>query len=143
MRPFGVTLIAYYQILRGALGTAFGLAVLLVSSLAARLASLAAEGNAAGAILHGLGRFAGLGVLILAVLHIVAGFGLLKMQNWGRLLTVLFSAIGLVVLLPVIMVAHGLPLVTGAINAISIIYLVMPSTKRLFHGAKPVLRAAA
>ncbi len=44
-------------------------------------------------ILHSLGRVAGVGVLVFALLHILAGFGLLKMQNWGRLLTLLFSAI--------------------------------------------------
>ena len=143
MRPLGITLIGIYQILRGAIGVLFGLSLLLFTSLAAKLASLAAEGNAVGGFLHGLGRLAGLGIVVFAVLHIVAGFGLLKMENWSRLLTLLLSAIGLMVLLPVMMIAHGLPLVFGAINAVSIFYLVLPPIKRIFRGSRPAMQAAA
>ena len=143
MRPIGVTLIGIYQLLRGAVGVLFALGLLLFSSLAAKLAFLAAEGNAVGRVLHSFGRFAGIAVLVFALLHILAAFGLFKMQNWGRLLTLLFSAIGLVALLPVIMVAHGLPLVIGAVNAIMIVYLAAPPIKRAFHGEKPAIRAAA
>lgn len=143
MRPLGVTLIGIYQIVRGALGVLFGLSLLLFTGLAAKLASLAAEGNAVGNVLHGLGRLAGLGIIVFGLLHILAGFGLLKMKNWGRLLTLLFSAIGLVLLLPVLIASHGLPLVFAAINAVSIFYLALPPIKRLFHAERPALRAAA
>ena len=143
MRPLAVTLIAIYQILRGALGLLFGLSLMLFTGLAAKLASLAAEGNAQGRVLHSLGSLAGLGIAVFALVHIVAGFGLLKMQNWGRLLTLLLSALALVALLPVLIVSHGLPLIFGAINAITIFYLAMPPTKRAFHGERPTLRAAA
>ncbi len=143
MRPLGVTLIGIYQILRGALGVLFGVSLMLFTGLAARLASLAAEGNAVERLLHGFGRIAGLGIVVLAVLHILAGFGLLKMQNWSRLLTLLLSAIALVALLPVLVVAHGLPLIFGVINAASIFYLALPPIKRAFHSEQPALRAAA
>jgi uncharacterized membrane protein (DUF2068 family) len=143
MRPLGITLIGIYQILRGAVGVLFGLSLLLFTSLAAKLASLAADGNAIGNYLHGLGRLAGLGIVVFAALHILAGFGLLKMENWSRLLTLLLSAIGLMILLPVMMVAHGLPLIFGAINAASIFYLALPPIKRIFHRESPALRAAA
>jgi uncharacterized membrane protein (DUF2068 family) len=143
MRPLGVTLIGIYQILRGALGVLFGLSLMLFTSLAAKLGSLAAEGNAIERFLHGLGRMAGLAILVFALLHIVAGFGLLKMENWGRLLTLLFSAIGLVALLPVLIASHGLPLIFAAINAVSIFYLAMPPIKRVFHGDRSALRATA
>ncbi len=143
MRPLGVTLISYYQILRGALGVLFGLSLMLFTSLAAKLASLAAEGNALGNILHSLGRWAGLGIVVFGLLHILAGSGLLKMENWGRLLALLLSAIGLVMLLPVLIATHGLPLIFAVINAASIFYLALPPVKRTFHGEKPALRAAA
>ena len=126
------------------LGVALGVAlVMLFTGLAAKLGSLAAEGNAIERFLHGLGRMAGLAILVFALLHIVAGFGLLKMENWGRLLTLLFSAIGLVALLPVLIASHGLPLIFAAINAVSIFYLAMPPIKRVFHGDRSALRAAA
>ena len=60
MRPLGVTLIGIYQILRGALGVLFGLSLMLFTGLAAKLASLAAEGNAAGRVLHSFGSLAGM-----------------------------------------------------------------------------------
>lgn len=143
MPSLGVTLIGIYQILRGALGVLFGLSLLLFTGLAAKLASLAAEGNSVERVLHSFGNLAGLGIMVFALLHILAGFGLLKMKNWGRLLTLLLSALALVFLLPVLIVSHGLPLIFGAINAITIFYLAMPPIKRAFHGARPALRAAA
>jgi hypothetical protein len=143
MRPLGVTLVGAYQILRGVLGLLFGLCLLLFTGLAARLASLASEGNAVGQILHNFGRMAGLGVIAFAILHILAGFGLLKMQNWGRLLTLLLSAIALVVLLPILVASLGLPLIFAAINAAAIFYLAMPPIKRVFHAVRPAVGAAA
>jgi uncharacterized membrane protein (DUF2068 family) len=143
MRPVGVTLIGIYQILRGALGVLFGLSLMLFTGVAAKLASLAAEGNALERILHGFGRVAGLGIVVFALFHILAGFGLFNMQNWGRLLALLLSAIGLVILLPALIASHGLPLIFAGINAASIFYLVLPPIKRAFHGERPALRAAA
>lgn len=143
MRPLGVTLLGMYQILRGLIGVVFALGLLVFTGLGAKLASLAAEGNAVERLLHSLGRAAGFGILIFALLHILAGYGLLKMENWGRLLTLLFSAIGLVILLPTLLVAHGLPLIMAAINAIAIFYLAMPPVKRAFHEEKSALKAAA
>jgi len=143
MRPLGVTLIGVYQILRGIMGGLFGLSLLLFTSLAAKLASLAAEGNALERVLHSFGRMAGLGIVIFGALHILAGFGLLKMENWGRLLALLFSAIGLMILLPLLIASHGLPLIFAAINAASIFYLALPPIKRIFHGERPALSAAA
>jgi uncharacterized membrane protein (DUF2068 family) len=142
MRPLGVTLVGAYQILRGVLGLLFGLCLLLFTSLAVKLASLAAEGNAVGQILHNFGRMAGLGVIAFATLHMLAGFGLLKMQNWGRLLTLLLSAIGLVMLLPVVVATLGLPLIFAGVNAVIIFYLAMPPVKRVFRAATPAASAA-
>jgi len=143
MRPLGITLIGIYQILRGAIGVLFALGLMLFTGLATKLASLAAEGNAVERLLHSFGRVAGVGILVFALLHVLAGVGLLKMQNWGRLLTLLLCAIGLVIILPALIVAHGTPLIMGVINAASIFYLAMPPIKRAFHSERPVLRAAA
>ena len=143
MRPLGITLIGIYQILRGVLGVLFGLSLLLFTSLASKLASLAAEGNAVQRLLHSMGRMAGLAIVVFAMLHILAGFGLFKMENWARLLTLLLSAVGLVLMLPVLVVSHGLPLIFGAINAASIFYLALPPVKRLFHREQASLPVAA
>jgi hypothetical protein len=132
MRPFGVTLIALYQFLRGVLGLLFALGITLFGSLAARLASLAAEGSAAARFLQGFGNIVGLVIALFCVLSLVAGFGLLKMANWARLLTMLLSALAVVMLLPVAVIAHGLPLFAGLVNAAVILYLAMPPVKRAF-----------
>jgi len=108
-----------------------------------KLAGVAAEGNALGGFLHGLGRATGLGIIVFAVIHILAGYGVLQTQNWGRLLTLLFSAIGLVLLLPGVVHVHLFSLFFGAINAASIFYLAAPPIKRLFHAEGNVVRAAA
>ena len=132
MRPLPVTFIGYYQVLRGIVSGLFGLSILLFAGLAAKLASLAAEGNALQRFISFSGHIAGLVILVAAVFHIVAGWGVLGMQNWGRLLTILFSAFGLAILLPFL---HGLlPIVFAAINAATILYLVRPATKQAFRG---------
>ena len=143
MRPLGVTLVGFYQILRGVLGIVFGLSLMAFTGLAAKLASLAAEGNAVERLLSGLGHIAGLVVIVFAVIHMLAGYGVLQMQNWGRLITLLFSAIGLVALLPRLMGGHIFSIVFGAINAAIILYLAMPPIKRLFHAEGKSLRMAA
>jgi|SRR5271154_2460764 len=144
MRPLGVTLVGYYQILRGILSLLFGLSVLLFSGLAAKLASLAAEGNAVERILRDFGHAAGLGIIVFAIVHMLAGYGVLQMENWGRLLTLLFSAIGLFLVLPGLIHAHSFSLLFGAINAACIFYLLMPPVKRAFQGeGKPPVRMAA
>ena len=142
MRPLPVTLIGYYQMLRGVMYALFGLSILLFSQLAVKLISLAAEGSAMQRVLASFGHIAGLFILLTAALHFIAGYGLLQMQNWARLLTLLFSAIGIVFLLPFL---HAFfPIIFAFINGFCIIYLALPSTKRAFQGQdKPPLRVAA
>jgi uncharacterized membrane protein (DUF2068 family) len=143
MRPLGVTLVGFYQILRGVIGLVFGVSILLFAGLAAKLASLAAEGNAVENILRSFGHLAGLGIIVFALVHMIAGYGVLQMQNWGRLLTLLFSAIGLVLVLPGVFVANIFSLLFGAINAVCIFYLAMPPIKRAFHAEGNPMRMAA
>jgi len=132
MRPLPVTLIGFYQILRGLISGLFGLSILAFAGLTAKLSSFAAEGNALQSFLSSFGHIAGLIVLVAAAFHIAAGYGVLEMQNWGRWLTLLFSACGLAILLPFL---HGFfPMFFALINAATIIYLVMPATKRAFRG---------
>jgi uncharacterized membrane protein (DUF2068 family) len=143
MRPVGVTLVGLYQILRGVLALLFGLSILAFAGLTAKLASLAAEGNAAENILWKLGHLAGLIIIVFGAVHVIAGYGVLQMQNWGRLLTLLFSAVGLVLVLPGVLHANMFSLFFGIINAASIFYLAMPPTKRAFHAEGSPQRLAA
>lgn len=142
MRPLGVTLIGFYQILRGVIDVIFGVSVLAFTNFAARMVSLAAEGLGVGRFLHGFGHLVGLTILVFGVFHLAAGWGLLGMKNWGRLLTVLLSAIGLFLLLPALSHGHIFSVVFGFINGASIIYLAMPVIKRAFHAERNPLRVA-
>jgi hypothetical protein len=143
MRPLGVTLVGLYQILTGAVHVLFGLSVMLFTGLAAKLASMAAEGNAVENLMRSFGHAIGLAIIAFAVVHIIAGYGVLQMQNWGRLLTLLFSAIGLVLVLPGVLHMNLFALLFGAINAASIFYLAMPPIKRAFHAEGNPMRMAA
>jgi uncharacterized membrane protein (DUF2068 family) len=80
---------------------------------------------------------------LFAVLHLIGGYGLLSMQNWGRLLTLFLSALGIFLLLPILVVVRGIPLVFGIINVVVILYLAMPAVKRAFHEQRHSLRMAA
>jgi uncharacterized membrane protein (DUF2068 family) len=143
MRPLGVTLVGFYQILRGVIGLLFGVSIMLFAGLAAKLVSLAAEGNAVENFLRSFGHIAGLVVIAFAIVHMIAGYGVLQMQNWGRLLTLLFSAIGLVLVLPGLLHGNIFSLLFGVINAACIFYLAMPPVKRAFHAEGNPMRMAA
>ena len=142
MRPLGVTLVGFYQILRGVIGLVFGLFVLLYNGPANKLAALAAEGNAAERLLGGLGHAAGLVIIVFVIVHMLAGYGVLQMQNWGRFLTLLFSAIELVLILPGVVHGNIFSLLFGAMNAVCIFYLAMPPVKRAFHAEGNPMRMA-
>jgi hypothetical protein len=143
MRPLGVTLVGFYQILRGVVDVLFGLSVLAFAGLSAKLASLAAEGNAVENLLRTFGHVAGLGIIVFGIVHILAGYGVLQMQNWGRLLTLLFSAVGLVLVLPGVLHTNLFSVAFGVINAATIFYLAMPPIKRAFHAEGNPMRMAA
>ncbi len=143
MRPLAVSLIGVYQILRGILGVLFALGILLFTGLAAKLASLASEGNFVERILSGMGHMFGIGVLLFALAHLLAGLGLFKMGNWARLLTLFLSALGLIGAVAALGRPSAWLLVTGIVNAASLFYLAMPPVKRAFHSERPALRAAA
>jgi len=86
---------------------------------------------------------AGAIVIVFAIVHMLAGYGVLQMQNWGRFLTLVFSAIGLVLILPGLVHANVSSCLFGVINAACIIYLAMPPIKRAFRAEGNPMRAAA
>jgi len=143
MRPFGVVVVGFYQILRGVVGIVFGLSLFFFATLASRIASLAIESKAAGRFFGGYGQLAAIMVIVFAAVHLVAGYGLLKMQNWARLLTLFFSAASLFLILPMVMIARGVPLILGMINLVVVFYLATPAVKRAFREERNSMRALA
>ncbi len=132
MRPTGVTLSAYFQFFRGAVLALFAGGIFFVGGMASRLASLAAEGNNLQRFLGSLGNFVGAALLIYAVVQIISGIGLLLLQNWARILTMVFSALGILVLLPRAIHLRPASTLFVILNLTVLIYLLLPETASYF-----------
>jgi predicted membrane protein DUF2127 len=133
MRPLGVTLAAYFQFVRAALFAILALGVLFVGGMASRLVSLASEGNSLQKILSSFGHFLSMAFLIYALIMVILGVGLLMSQKWARFLTILFSALGVLTLLPRIMHFHPLSILFAALNLAVLLYLLLPQTRTYFE----------
>ncbi len=145
-RPVGVTILAILYFL-GALACIIGGILTIVGGgIAASLANQAGgQGAGAGAgVLGALGAAAGVVVLIFGALDFLLGWGMLKLKNWARIITIVLMALGIVgSLFGVIgLLAHftvfGLLwiVVWVAIYALIIWYLVKPDVKAAFQGGQ-------
>ncbi|HTQ96031.1 MAG TPA: DUF2127 domain-containing protein, partial [Candidatus Acidoferrum sp.] len=103
-----------------------------VGGMASRLASLAAEGNSIQNFLSGFGRFISMALLIYAAIILVLGFGLLFSQAWARTLTIIFSALGFLILLPRMFHHHPFSILIALLNLGVLIYLLLPDTRAYF-----------
>jgi hypothetical protein len=137
MRPLGVTLSPYFQLLPGFVVGLFALGVYFVTGMAARVAALAAEGNTLQRALHGFGRFIGAAMLIYALILIALGAGLLLRQSWACFLTMAFSIFSLLLLFPRILHFRPLSVLFSPLNVAVIIYLSLPETSLWFASRIP------
>ena len=87
-RPTGVTILAVLSFLGAALLLLAAAGMFILGS-SAGMAAMANQGRGVSGPLMALGAFAGVACLILAVLYLVNGIGLWKLQGWARLLTIL------------------------------------------------------
>lgn len=92
-RPSGVTILAILSFIGAGLSVLGACGMFLAG--AAGLAA-AAGGRGIGGPLAALGAFAGVALLIAAVIYVVNGVGLWKLLGWGRLLTIVLVAIGVI-----------------------------------------------
>ncbi len=123
-RPDGVTIISIVNFFVGALallGVCFWLALVP--------AVIASDGSGDGRLVGSMFMviFA-LGTLLVGVLPIVAGWGLLKLKEWARWLTIVFA----------IFLLFGFPVGT-AIGALIIWYLLKPEVAMAFGSGMPVV----
>lgn len=132
MRPFGVTLICLYQALRALIGVVFGFFIAFYIGPANVFLLQAGQGNTVEQFIGQLGHEAGLVIVGVALVHLLAGYGLLRMRTWARLLTLLLSALELVLVIPSALHANSFSLCFGALNALCIFYLAMPPVRRCF-----------
>ena len=135
-RPTGVTILAIVGFLIGGCLALGGLGFLLGGAVLSRMASSG-----------GLGMLAGVGGAILGVvlfgfaaLYIVDGIGLMKVQNWARILTIILVGLSLLraafalttSLTHLNPVALFFTLIIAAIEVWILIYLFKPHVKQAF-----------
>ncbi len=131
-RPLGVTLIAAYEAFSGVVRLVLGLGLVAAGSLAAKLAGMVPEYNIFSRFLSGMGKVFGIAVILTALLHLSAGFGLWSMKAWGRSLTLLLAVLGMLLFLPTLVHPHPLGFGAMVINGLIVIYLLMSGVKSSF-----------
>ena len=141
-RPTGVTVIAVLDFIGAGFCVLLGLGMMLGGGF---IASMMSQQQRAGAgILAAVGAAAGVVILICAVLAIVLGWGLLKLKEWARIVTIVFAAIGAVfgllglftLLAHIAVIGIFWALCRLAINVWIIWYLLQPHVKAAFQGAQ-------
>jgi uncharacterized membrane protein (DUF2068 family) len=133
LRPLGVTLAACFEFLRAALLALFAGGVLFVGNVAARMAGMAAEGNLLQNLLAGFGKFVGAALLVYSAIQLILGIGLLLRQNWARVLAIVFSGIGFLLLLPRLVHLRPVSALFALVNLAVMIYLFLPGTRVYFQ----------
>jgi len=139
-RPTGVTILAVLCFL--------GAAVLLMAAMlfmagGVLLSHVIATGPGAEWLVGLGGAVVGGTLLVIGILDLVMGIGFLKLQNWARILMIIFVALsvlgsggGLLFMfghfLPLLMFRH---VVTVAIDIWILIYLFQPHVKQAFGAA--------
>ncbi len=143
-RPTGVTVLAILLFIGTALLVLMAVGTFLGGAFVVSMIGASARQSGAGAAGAGIGAFIGamIGVFFLigAGLNAICGFGLWNLKEWGRMLTIVLSAIG--VALGVISFFFSLlhfhifglffVMVRIAISALVIWYLSQPEVKAAF-----------
>ena len=146
-RPTGVTVIAVLCFI----GTAFLLIVGILAFfggavIGALIGSAAqVQGSGAGAAGAGLGAFIGaiVGVvfLVMSAVQFTCGIGLWKLKEWGRMLTIVLSAIGAVLAFFNLLHFHPITmffvLIRIAVSVLIIWYLSQPQVRAAFAPRMP------
>jgi len=140
-RPTGVTILAVLDFLGAALFLLLGALFLLGFSLLGGLVGQGGGGGDAGmAVLMGLGAVAGVIFFVFALISFVVGIGLWTLKNWARILTIVFSILGVLSNLA----GAAIPLMTGepvsavssviglGVNGLILWYMFQPHVKQAF-----------
>lgn len=149
VRPTGVTVIAVLAFIGAGLLTILGILAFVGGAFIGAMIGSGVQAQGSGPAGAGLGAMIGgvIGVffLIFAAVQLTCGVGLWKLKEWGRLLTIIVSAIGIVLALFNLMHFHVFALffvmIRIAIGGLIIWYLSQPQVKAAFM--TPVLPYAA
>jgi hypothetical protein len=145
-RPTGVTVIAVLDFIGAAFCVLAGLGMMLGGGYFATMLSQGRGANAG--MLAAIGAAAGVIFLVLGAIGILLGWGLLKLKDWARIITIVLAGLGalggLFALFGVLghfaAIAMFFVLCRLAINGLIIWYLLQPQVSAAFQGAQ--VRAA-
>ena len=154
VRPAGVTVIAVIYIVGSCFLVLMGLLLMIGGSLAGGAfgsmlggASGQASGTPAGAGAGMLlGAAGGLFFLLMAAVHATLAWGMLKLKEWARIVSIVLAVLGIIggVLglvvagLRVAPIGIGLSVLRLAIAGVVLWYLVQPHVKAAFRGGSAV-----
>jgi uncharacterized membrane protein (DUF2068 family) len=150
-RPVGVTILAILYFLGAVCCVLGGIGVIAGGGFMATIANQAKEaGPGAAGLIAGLGAVFGVILLIVAALYALLGWGLWKVKNWARIVTIVLLAIGIVFQLLSVLgtLAHFnlfaliWILFWTAIDVLIIWYLVKADVKAAFQGGQAAAASA-
>jgi uncharacterized membrane protein (DUF2068 family) len=152
-RPVGVTILAILYFLGALCGVLGGIGVIAGGGFMATLANQAqaqASGAGAAGLIAGLGAVFGVILLVVAAIYALLGWGMWKLKNWARILTIILLALGVAFELfgLVGIVAHFnlfaliWILFWAAIDVLIIWYLLKADVKAAFQGGHAGAAAA-
>ena len=136
-RPTGVTILAVLYFI----GTAFlGLCGILFIVGGSMLSGLAQSGGPGSALLAAGGALVGAIFLVLALLELAIGIGFIKLQNWARVVAIVFTGIGVLfgvlgmfsLLAHVMVFALMIRFIVLALQIWILVYLFKPHVKQAF-----------
>ncbi len=135
-RPVGVTVIAVLNFL-GAFFLIIAALFFVVGFGAMGMASQRSGGMLA---LAGVGAFGAVFMFAFAVIAIVIGYGLIKLQHWARIVTIVLAALGILLALPSLFGGlHSIGmfslLIRVGINALILWYMLQANVKQAFGAA--------
>ncbi len=141
MRPTGVTLIAIYHFLGAAIAAVFAVILMaggkIISMLGGpELGMLPKTGYLIGMVGGGV-------LLAAAALFAIAGYGLWKMHNWGRIMSIVLAVLSILIAIPGLLLTAfaphllfgGFRLARVGISIAVLWYLMLAETKAVFHAA--------
>ena len=150
-RPVGVTILAILNFIGAAFCLLGGIGMILGGGFIATMLSQQGQGSAGAAgILAGLGAAAGVFIIIIGGVSAFVGFGLWKLKNWARIVSIILiginAAFQLLGILGTLTHFNLFALIWGvfwvAVDAFVIWYLLKPEVKAAFQPG-PMASAAS
>lgn len=149
-RPVGVTILAILNFIGAAFCLLGGIGMILGGGFIATMMSQQSQGGAGAAgFFAGLGAVAGVFIIIIGGVCALVGFGLWKLKEWARIVSIVLAGIGAAIQLLGLLgsLAHFnlfavvWSLFWIAVDALIIWYLLKPEVKAAFQA--PQIRAAS